>query len=157
MLLFIIGYHACLIRKSKRLRIALATLNARYAHSSLALRYLKANLGDLEAHARIYEFVSGARVETIAEDLLADSPSIIALSVYIWNVEELTRLSNLLKALVPEIILIIGGPEVSHETEQQPIFALCDYVITGAARTCICPTVSPTAQWQAALVEEDCR
>ncbi len=115
------------------MRTALATINARYAHSALALRYLKANLGELREQARIFEFVSGARTETIAEELLNYSPSVIALSVYIWNVEELTRLAGLLKTLAPEVILVIGGPEVSHETELQPIFSLCDYVITGAA------------------------
>ncbi len=115
------------------MNIALATINARYAHSALALRYLKANLGALEAQAEIFEFVSGARTETMAEALLKQAPAIIGLSVYIWNVDELTRLASLLKTLAPEIVLIIGGPEVSHETEQQVIYKRCDFVITGAA------------------------
>lgn len=119
-------------KESKRLSIALATINARYAHSALALRYLKANLGALEAQTEIVEFVSGARAETMAEVLLAGSPAIIGLSVYIWNVEELTRLAALIKVLAPNVALVLGGPEVSHETNQQAIVALADYVITGA-------------------------
>jgi radical SAM superfamily enzyme YgiQ (UPF0313 family) len=111
--------------------IVLATLNARYAHASLALRYLRANLGGLRERCVLREFVVGIAPELVVEQLLAEQPRIVGLSVYIWNVEALTRVVALLKAEAPEVVVVIGGPEVSHEIETQRICALADYVVTG--------------------------
>src|SRR6185312_8901031 len=101
--------------------ILLATLNARYAHASLGLRYLFANMGDLQQHTRMMEFVIGARAADIAEKLLAHSPRIIGLGVYIWNIEETTKLVALLKRIAPDVVIVLGGPEVSYESEHQQI------------------------------------
>lgn len=111
--------------------ILLATLNARYAHASLGLRYLRANLGEWRDSSAIREFVIGQKTEEIAEKLLADGPRVIGIGVYIWNVEESTRLVAQLKTLAPEVVIVLGGPEVSHEVDQQRICALADYVVTG--------------------------
>ncbi len=112
--------------------IVLSTLNARYSHTSHALRCLLANLGPLRARARLLEFVLGARTETLAEKILQLEPRILGLSVYIWNVEESTRLVAMLKRLRPELVIVLGGPEVSHESDAQPIVQMADHVITGA-------------------------
>ena len=111
--------------------ILLSTLNARYAHASLGLRYLLANMAELQEQTRLMEFVIGARSADLAEKLLAHKPRIIGFGVYIWNVEETTRLVALLKRVAPHVVIVLGGPEVSHETAAQPIVALADYVITG--------------------------
>ncbi len=111
--------------------IVLSTLNARYAHASLGLRYLRANLGALRERSSIHEFVIGQKTEEIAERLLAERPRILGLGVYIWNVDEATRLVAQLKVLAPELIIVLGGPEVSHEASEQRICALADYVISG--------------------------
>ena len=57
--------------------ILLSTLNARYAHASLGLRYLQANMGTLQDQTRLKEFVIGTRVADIVEKLLAEKPRII--------------------------------------------------------------------------------
>lgn len=111
--------------------IVLATLNARYAHASLGLRCLRANLGELRERSVIREFIIGQKIEDIAEKILAEAPQVLGLGVYIWNIEESTRLVAQLKTLQPELIIVLGGPEVSYETEGQRIAALADYVITG--------------------------
>ena len=111
--------------------ILLATLNARYAHASLGLRYLRANMGELRERTRLQEFVLGARTEAVVEKLLAHEPRIIGFGVYIWNVEETTRIVAMLKTLRPDITVVLGGPEVSFEVERQRICALADYVVTG--------------------------
>ncbi len=111
--------------------IVLATLNARYAHAALGLRYLRANLGAWREASAIREFVIGQKTEEILEKLLEGSPRIVGLAVYIWNVEETTRLVAQLKVVAPEVVVVLGGPEVSHETAEQRICALADYVVTG--------------------------
>jgi len=111
--------------------IILTTINARYVHAALGLRYLRANMGELRNQTRIREFVLGDRPADIAEKLLADRPRLIGFGVYIWNVEETTRLIAIIKRVAPEVIVVIGGPEVSYETDEQRICALADYVVTG--------------------------
>ena len=113
--------------------ILLSTLNARYAHSALGLRYLFAQLGALQTQAAIREFIISQRPLDIAEALLSESPRILGLGVYIWNVVESTALVALLKQVRPDLIIVLGGPEVSHEWAEQPIVALADYLITGPA------------------------
>jgi radical SAM superfamily enzyme YgiQ (UPF0313 family) len=114
-------------------RIVLATLNAKYSHASFALRYLLANLGDLRSSAVIREFDINQRPLDILESLLADDPRVVALGVYIWNAEQSLRLVGDLKRVRPDITVILGGPEVSHETDRQEITRLADYTITGEA------------------------
>jgi radical SAM superfamily enzyme YgiQ (UPF0313 family) len=111
--------------------IVITTLNARYTHASLGLRYLRANLGTLHQESAIAEFVIGDDPKQVVEKLLAHAPRIIGFGVYIWNVDEITRIVALLKRVAPEVIVVVGGPEVSYETEEQRVCALADYVITG--------------------------
>ena len=118
---------------SADITIKLSTLNARYIHASLGMRYLLANMGELRSQTQLNEFVINSRPVDIVESLLNDNPKIIGLGVYIWNAGETLQVVKLLKKVSPETIVILGGPEVSYESEQQEICNLADYVITGAA------------------------
>jgi radical SAM superfamily enzyme YgiQ (UPF0313 family) len=114
-------------------KIVLATLNAKYIHASLGLRYLYANLKELQPHAEIQEFVIQTRPIDIVEKILEAKPSIVGFGVYIWNIVETTNVVSLLKVIAPEIKVVLGGPEISYETEEQAIFDVSDYVVTGPA------------------------
>jgi radical SAM superfamily enzyme YgiQ (UPF0313 family) len=113
--------------------IVLATLNARYIHASFGLRYLLANLGPLRAETCLLEFDIQQRPGDVVEAILARDPKIVGLGVYIWNASETTQVVATLKRVRPELIVILGGPEVSYEVEQQEIVRLADYVVTGEA------------------------
>jgi radical SAM superfamily enzyme YgiQ (UPF0313 family) len=111
--------------------ILLATLNARYTHASLGLRYLLANMGPLQAKTRLAEFVIGTKTTEIVERLLRHQPTIVGFGVYIWNVEETTKVIAMLKRVAPQVVVVLGGPEVSYEPGEQEIVRLADYLITG--------------------------
>ena len=113
--------------------IVLTTLNAKFIHAAFGLRYLFANLGELQPRAVIAEFDINLRPLDIAEALLAREPKIIGFGIYIWNVGETTEVITAIKKIRPKIIIILGGPEVSYETEGQEIVRLADHVITGEA------------------------
>ena len=113
--------------------IMLTTLNAKFIHAAFGLRYLFANLGELQPRAVIAEFDINLRPLDIAEALFARDPKIIGFGIYIWNVEETTEVISAIKRIRPEIKIILGGPEVSYETEGQGIVELADHVITGEA------------------------
>ncbi|MEJ6080130.1 B12-binding domain-containing radical SAM protein [Vibrio sp. 1-Bac 57] len=114
-------------------KIVLATINAKYIHSSLGLRYLYANLKDLQPIAEIKEFVIQTWPIDIVEQILASKPTIVGFGVYIWNIVETTNVVSLLKVIAPEVKVVLGGPEVSYESEQQAIVQASDYVLTGEA------------------------
>ncbi|MES2074428.1 MAG: DUF4080 domain-containing protein [Pseudomonadota bacterium] len=111
--------------------ILLSTLNARYTHASLGLRYLLANMGPLQEQTKLQEFVIGAKTTEIVERILAHQPRIVGFGVYIWNVEETTKVVAMLKRVAPQVVVVLGGPEVSHEPGEQQIVQLADYLITG--------------------------
>jgi radical SAM superfamily enzyme YgiQ (UPF0313 family) len=113
--------------------IVLSTLNARYVHASFGLRCLRANLGELRPRSALAEFTITQRPLETAEAILALQPRILGLGVYVWNVAPLTELVALLKRLRPELCIILGGPEVSYECDQQEIVRLADHVVTGEA------------------------
>ncbi len=114
-------------------KIVLSTLNARYFHTSFGLRYLYANMQELQPFCEIKEFIIQTRAIDIVEQILASKPDIVGFGVYIWNIVETTDVVSLLKVIAPEIKIVLGGPEVSYETEQQAIVASADYVLTGPA------------------------
>ena len=111
--------------------ILLTTLNSRYSHASLGLRYLLANMGGLQERTRLQEFVIGAKTAEVVERILAHGPAIVGFGIYIWNVEETTRVVAMLKRVAPQVVVVLGGPEVSYETGEQAIVKLADYVVTG--------------------------
>lgn len=112
-------------------KIVLATLNSSYFHSSFGLRYLFANMGELQSDTIIVEYTTAQKALDIAEDILSRRPTILGLGVYIWNIKESFELVSLLKKISPELVIVLGGPEVSFETETQPIFLKSDYTICG--------------------------
>ncbi|MFN0052101.1 MAG: B12-binding domain-containing radical SAM protein, partial [Planctomycetales bacterium] len=113
--------------------IVLTTLNAKYAHAAFGLRYLMANLGALASRAEILEFDVSQRPVDVLERILQRIPRIVGLGVYIWNIDQATRLVADLKRVSPGTTVILGGPEVSYEPEDQEIVRLADCVITGEA------------------------
>jgi len=113
--------------------IVLTTVNAKYIHAALGLRYLLANLGALRPRACILEFDLSQRPVDVVEALLAGNPKIIGCGVYIWNTAATAEVISAIKRVRPDVTLVIGGPEVSFEVEEQPIVRLADYVITGEA------------------------
>lgn len=111
--------------------ILLTTFNARYHHSAFGLRYLLANMGELRGETEILEFGLSENPLDVMDQILARNPRIVGVGVYIWNAELSTRLVADLKRVRPDLVVVLGGPEVSYEWDDQPIVQLADYVVTG--------------------------
>ncbi|NOY73650.1 MAG: DUF4080 domain-containing protein [Gammaproteobacteria bacterium] len=114
-------------------KIILTTLNARYIHTALGLRYIKANMGVLVEETHIVEFVISTRPVDIAEQLLRLNPEIIGIGIYIWNIQQSTELVSIIKQISPHTLVVLGGPEISHDASKQAITQLSDYIISGYA------------------------
>ena len=85
------------------------------------------------ADARSRNSISTSARSTSSRGCWRATPRIVGLGVYIWNVGPSTEVVELLKQLAPEVRVVLGGPEVSHEADRQEIVALADHVITGEA------------------------
>lgn len=106
-------------------------MNARFSHAAFGLRCLRASLGPLRDRCMLLEATVQERPLDLVERILAARPRIVGLSVFIWNVAPLTEVVRLLKAVAPDVQVVLGGPEVSHETAHQPIVQAADYVVRG--------------------------
>ncbi len=112
-------------------KLLLVTANARFSHTALSLRFLKANLEEFVSDAEIMEFALEDRVSDMVEKILTRQPKIVGLSVYIWNSELMAAVACQLKQVAPDLVIVAGGPEVSFDTENHPVFPSVDYVIQG--------------------------
>ncbi|GFN36041.1 B12-binding domain-containing radical SAM protein [Tepidimicrobium xylanilyticum] len=96
------------------MNIIITTLNSKYIHSALAIRYLESYTMDL-ASIELLEFTVNQNIDFIAGEIYKKNPDIVAFSTYIWNRNETLKICNILKMVKPEIRIILGGPEVSFD------------------------------------------
>lgn len=113
--------------------ICLVTLNSTYQHTAFGLRYLYANLKEYQKRAQILEFTIHKNSREIVDQLLSLNPKVIGFGVYIWNTNQTLKVVERLKAQRPDLTIVLGGPEVSYETQTQRICELADYIICGEA------------------------
>lgn len=113
--------------------IVLCTLNSTYQHTAFGLRYLLANMGPLKSQTAIYETTIKETPRNIIEKILRLNPRIVGFGVYIWNTAETLECISILKKVSPQTIIVLGGPEISYETDRQEHLKWCDYVICGEA------------------------
>jgi hypothetical protein len=113
--------------------IVLSTLNARWVHPSLGLRYLFANMGELASRTALREFVVTTPVRDLLETLLEEDPKVVGFGVYIWNVAATTRLIRMLKLIKPDVVVVAGGPELRGDGLLTEIAELVDFVLVGQA------------------------
>ncbi len=112
------------------MKIVLTTLNSRFTHSAIGLRYIYANMQELQSDTHILEFSINDAIQTIAEKILQHNPEIIGIGVYIWNASEVSELVHILKKISPQTKVILGGPEVSY-TPFRVALDGADYIIQG--------------------------
>ena len=114
------------------MNVVLSTLNSKFIHSSLALRYLKA-YG--EAHGQAYDIVEytiNMPVLHILSDITEHDIDILGFACYIWNIEMTLHVVDMVKAVRPDIKIVLGGPEVSFTSDE--LLTRCpniDYIVQG--------------------------
>ncbi len=97
--------------------IVLVALNARYSHTGYGLLCLRDALGELRPESVRLEFSIGQERGPIAEKIASVSPVVIGIGVYIWNRTVVEALIPLVRRLSPDAFVVLGGPEISYDTE----------------------------------------
>ena len=111
--------------------ILLVAVNAGYAHTSMSLRCLLANLGDLKTNTEIVEADSRLSPLQIVERILEFNPRLVAFSTYIWNATTVADTLCLLKVIRPDIIRVAGGPQIVPGDDSANILPLVDVAVCG--------------------------
>lgn len=99
------------------MKILLTAINAKFIHSSLAVRSLKAYCPELDNHITSIEYTINNSQDYILADIFKQKPDIICFSCYIWNINMIVSLSKNFKKVLPNVKILCGGPEVSYESE----------------------------------------
>ncbi len=100
------------------MKILLTTLNARYIHSNLALKYLYSVSAEARDSIELREFTINQDDNLIYTELMRAESDVLCFSCYIWNIERILYLADTLKKARPETVILLGGPEVSYRAEE---------------------------------------
>ena len=113
------------------MNIVLTTLNAKYIHTNLAIRYLKA-YAEPEFEISLAEYTIKDPAINIVTDLIQKQPDVIGFSCYIWNIEETIKVIKMIKKINQDIKIVVGGPEVTYDVQdwmhEVPEF---DFIVIG--------------------------
>ncbi|MFY4776810.1 B12-binding domain-containing radical SAM protein [Metabacillus sp. RGM 3146] len=99
------------------MKIIASTLNAKYIHTSLSIRYLK-SYAEPEYDVELAEFTIKDPSMNIVTDLFSRKPDVIGFSCYIWNIEETIKVIQMLKKIQPSLVIVLGGPEVTYDAPE---------------------------------------
>lgn len=112
------------------MKTVLSALNAKYIHSNIAIRYLKSSAK--EYNIELLEYTINENPTAIALDIISKKPDVIGFSCYIWNIEYTLKVCSTLKEIDKDLIIILGGPEVSYSGNKLFNSHPCiDYIIKG--------------------------
>ncbi|MGL4730017.1 MAG: B12-binding domain-containing radical SAM protein [Clostridium sp.] len=97
------------------MKVLLVGVNAKYIHSNLAIRYLKAYTKELEYQCETMEVSINDNIERVISDIIEKKPRVLGFSCYIWNIKFVERIANTVKRIDDTIEIFYGGPEVSYD------------------------------------------
>lgn len=97
------------------MKVLLTTLNAKYIHKNLALRWIY-QACPYQEDVDVLEFTIKDDLDRVKEKILAGGYDVVCFSVYIWNIEPIKQVVTALKLERPALHILVGGPEVSYES-----------------------------------------
>ena len=117
------------------MKVLLTTLNSKFIHTNLAIRYIREYSRYLEGDKYelfMREYTINNSIDFIMKDIYKLKVDVLVFSVYIWNVEDIVRLCENIKKVRPNIKIALGGPEVSYDCENaMKKYPFVDYILYG--------------------------
>ena len=117
------------------MKVLLTTLNSKFIHTNLAIRYIREYSRYLEGDDYklfMREYTINNSIDFIMKDIYKMNPDLIVFSVYIWNVEDIARLCENIKKVKPDVKIALGGPEVSYDyITAMKKYPFVDYILYG--------------------------
>ena len=113
------------------MKILLTTLNSKFIHTNLAIRYLKESVKDL-VDVDIREYTINNQLDYILKDIYKNNYDVVFFSTYIWNIYDIVKLCDNLKKVKPDIKIGLGGPEVTYDSDYaMEQYEFLDYILCG--------------------------
>lgn len=114
------------------MKTLLVALNSQFIHSNLAVWYLKACCGNSCGEIKVAEYTINDTTDSVLSSIYLHGADVVAFSCYIWNIEYVLKIAGDLKKIKPELIIVLGGPEVSY-TPQEILKddPAVDYILAG--------------------------
>ena len=112
------------------MKLIITAINAKYVHTNLAVRYLNSKVKTF-IDSEVCEFSINDTIFDIERNIILKKPDIVAFSCYIWNIDMILKLCSDLKKANPNIVLILGGPEVSYNSKELISLRFIDFIIKG--------------------------
>lgn len=117
------------------MKVLLTTLNSKFIHTNLAIRYIREYsryLEDEDYKLFLKEYTINNTIDYIMKDIVRLNIDIIVFSVYIWNIEDIVKICENIKKIKPNIKMCFGGPEVSYDLEEAiDKYDFIDYILYG--------------------------
>jgi radical SAM superfamily enzyme YgiQ (UPF0313 family) len=128
----IIGDNMSFMEVPMKKKCTLIGINAKYIHTNLAIRYLKSYCSEKYDNIDILEFSINDSLGNILKSVYGSNADIYGFSCYIWNIDIILRLCSSLKKLKPNSIIVLGGPEVSFDSDElMKQHDYIDYIVRG--------------------------
>jgi len=100
-------------------KILMIAINSSWSQSNLALYYLREVIADLPYRVFMQEWTLKDQLLDVLYGIYVQNADVICFSAYIWNRLYLQELIPELVKLLPEAIIVIGGPEAGNLTYLQ--------------------------------------
>ena len=114
------------------MKVLICAINSKYIHSALAPWYLARAIADncANVQCKVLEGTINESIDKHMERLSQEKYDLIGFCTYIWNVDFVDRLCQLIKENT-DAVTVLGGPEVSYNVEEHLKKPYVDYVISG--------------------------
>lgn len=113
------------------MKIVLLAINAKFIHTSLSVRLLNGYGKQKGIESSVLEYTINNHLEEIFHGVYQEKPDLLGISCYIWNIELVEKLCNVIKKVLPNIKIFLGGPEVTYRPDEVLEKINADFVISG--------------------------
>ena len=105
--------------KNNKKVISLVAINAKFIHTNVAILSIK-NYAESRIASSIsitcYEFTTQDNIAYMLGEITDARPDVVGFSCYIWNIGVVKQLVAALKKIAPDVMIVLGGPEVIFDT-----------------------------------------
>lgn len=100
-------------------KMLLVAINAKYIHSNLGIHSIQKYCRKQGVEVETGEYTINHRMDSVLSAIYERKPDVLAFSCYIWNIACIKELAEDFHAILPEVPIWFGGPEVSYLVEEQ--------------------------------------
>lgn len=99
------------------MKILLVAVNSKYTHMNPALYSIRAFAGDAGRCMEIAEYTINQQPFEVLRDIYEKRPDVIGFSCYIWNMRFIGQVLEDIKKILPDTLILLGGPEAAFDAE----------------------------------------